>query len=321
MKLTNESGIALSVAVYLATDDYDYDPTAISATSLLKPIRQTILGKRLPKEFQTIDILSLVKSRTGTSIHSGLELAWRHNYKNALEKLGYPKSVIDKVIINPPDGSDLRDKIPVYLEKRSYRELDGVRYSGKFDLVAEGRLEDLKTTSTFTYTKGVKDKDYQLQGSIYRWLNPKIITADHAAIQFIFTDWKAGLVKPGTNYPKIPVIEHKVPLLSLSETEDFIRHKKGLLDRYESYNEMDLPLCTDEELWKGPSVWKYFRKESNVRATKSCDTLAEALEAKAKHNEGIIKEVPGKAKACNYCSAAPICSQRQDLSEKGLLAE
>ena len=48
MELTNEQGIGLSMAVFLAHDDYDYDARAngISATGMIKPVRQTILGKR-----------------------------------------------------------------------------------------------------------------------------------------------------------------------------------------------------------------------------------------------------------------------------------
>ena len=53
-KYINTEDTPLSVAVFLATDHYDYDPNTISATRLLKPIRQTILSGRVPKEAQGI---------------------------------------------------------------------------------------------------------------------------------------------------------------------------------------------------------------------------------------------------------------------------
>ena len=45
----NTTGIGLSVAVWLADDDYDHDddPKAISATSIIKPIKQLILPNEI----------------------------------------------------------------------------------------------------------------------------------------------------------------------------------------------------------------------------------------------------------------------------------
>jgi hypothetical protein len=48
-KYTNNTGIGLSMAVYLATDNYDHnhDPRTISATTLIKSTKQIILGERV----------------------------------------------------------------------------------------------------------------------------------------------------------------------------------------------------------------------------------------------------------------------------------
>lgn len=54
MQYTNTTNIPLPLAVFLATDDYDYQPDTISVTTLLKPIKQIILGRRLEKK---IDLL------------------------------------------------------------------------------------------------------------------------------------------------------------------------------------------------------------------------------------------------------------------------
>lgn len=321
MRLTNNSGVALSMAVYLATDDYDYEPGIISATRLLKPTRQVILGQRLPPEHQTMDISSLVKSKGGSSIHDGIERAWKTNYAQAMLSLGYSTDVIDSIRINPDDDEDLTDKIPVYIERRSYKEIDGVTVSGKFDFIGQGRLEDFKTTGTYTYTKKTKEEDYRLQGSIYRWLNSDIVTEDYIAIQFYFTDWKAYGLKTEKNYPPCAVYEHRVPLMTLDETETFVRGRLAELARFENTPEMGLPLCTPKELWMGDSVWKYYKNpEKTARATANFGTAVEANARKAKDgNVGIVKEVKAQAKACNFCSAAPICSQYQTLLEQGLI--
>lgn len=77
-KFTNQEGIPLALAVFLAQDSYDHEEDVISATTLLKPIRQTILAKRVPQEERLVDIAGLASSRIGTAIHDAIERAWKH---------------------------------------------------------------------------------------------------------------------------------------------------------------------------------------------------------------------------------------------------
>ena len=55
--------------------------------------------------------------------------------------------------------------------------------------VAEGKVQDFKSTSVYTYLNQTNKDKYILQGSIYRWLNEDTITRDTMDIHFIFTDW------------------------------------------------------------------------------------------------------------------------------------
>ena len=71
-RYSNQMNIPLPLDVFLATDDYDYDPTAISATALLSPIRQTVSTKRVNPEDNPIDIAGLVLSRMGSAIHAAV---------------------------------------------------------------------------------------------------------------------------------------------------------------------------------------------------------------------------------------------------------
>ena len=50
-RMSNNAGIDLAAALWLAHDDYDYvdKPNYISVTTLIKPIRQIILGMRVAK--------------------------------------------------------------------------------------------------------------------------------------------------------------------------------------------------------------------------------------------------------------------------------
>ena len=340
---TNTGGVSLPLALYLATDHYDHHPNTISATGIMKAIRPSVLASRVPADLSQTDIMSLVKSRTGTSIHDGLEKAWQNPAKRerSLLSLGYPKSVVDRIMVNPlklllkhgyqqavndPDlyveRDDVTDKtIPIYMEIRSFREVAGHTVGGKFDVVAEGRVRDLKTTGTFTWVNDTKTDDYQLQGSIYRWLNPKLITDDVMAVDFIFTDWAAYNVKSQKNYPAQPAMTKHIPLLSLDQTDHYIRQKLAQFDQYKTAHEADLPQCTDKELWRKEAVFKYYKSgKVGNRSTKNYPTSREAFDHLAKDGGvGIVVEKPGQVNACKYCHAFPICTQKDGLIADGSL--
>lgn len=320
-KYLNGSGVPLSVAVFLAKDYYDHDDESISATSLLKPVRQIVLNSRLPPEHKLVDIIDLTKSRMGTAIHDGIEKAWKDNPKQTLMELGYPQKVAESVIINPEPGEDITDRIPVYLEIRSYKEIMGFKVSGKFDFVAEGRVEDFKSTSVYTAMAGNKDDDYKLQGSIYRWLNPEIITQDEMAIQFFFTDWARNQAKSNPKYPQKPVDQKIIPLLSIEETESYVRNKLQQVITHSKTPEENLPLCEDKDLWRTEPEYKYYKNPQKMnRSTKNFDNKLDAYKRLTDDgNVGIVVEVPGQVNACKYCSAFPLCTQKDALIAEGSL--
>lgn len=316
-KFTNQANLPLSVAVFLARDDYDHEDHTISATSFIKPTRQLILSQRVPEELSLTDLTGLVKSRMGSAIHNGIEQAWLNNPQQTMKLLGYPERICQRIKVNPKPEDIGEDDFPVYLEQRAYREFRGYTISGKFDFVAEGRVEDFKSTSTFTYTSGGKDRDYQIQGSIYRWLNPEIITDDHLAIRFIFTDWLAVKAKSDPKYPQHPIVTKLIPLMSLAETEAFLSRKLDELERYKDSPEKDIPLCSDNDLWRTEPVFKYFKNPGSKRSTKNFADKQEAYARLAQEGKGTVVEVPGEVKACRYCAAYPVCTQKDDLIADG----
>ena len=321
----NPSRIPLSLAVFLATDNYDYESNTISATGLIRPLRQIVLARRVPADQRPVEIGSLVKSRIGSALHDGIERAWIHNKDQAMEALGYPEHVIQRVKVNPePDELEEGD-IPVYLEKRSRRQVGRYVVSGKFDFVAEGRVEDFKSTGTFSWTneRASKDKElsYKLQGSIYRWLNPDIITDDELAINFIFTDWSYGFAKANPNYPPEATAQKLIPLMSISETDNWIRQKLDLLDQYLDAPESEIPLCTDADLWRSAPEFKYYKNpDKRNRSTKNFDNYADAFQRlQDDGGTGVVIEKPGTVSACKYCPAFAVCTQKDDLLARGEL--
>ena len=318
---SNVSSVPLSLAVFLASDSYDHssDEAVISATTLLKPLRQIILSSRVPDTESVADLVGMVASRMGSAIHDGIERAWVNNHAVAMTALGYPAGAIKKVLINPEPSALYDGCIPIYLERRAFKKVGRYTVSGKYDFVGDGRVEDFKTTSVWTAMKNVNDDKYIWQGSIYRWLNPEIITKDQMAIQFIFTDWAAARARSEPNYPQSRIQQRVLPLKSVAETGAFIERKLNQIDQYWDAEEESIPQCTDEDLWRSEAVFKYYKNPASTkRSTKNFDTKQEAtLRFIEDGGVGIVKEQPGQVMACKYCAAFSACSQKDTLIAQG----
>lgn len=316
MIYTNNHNIPLALAVFLATNDYDKH-NSISATTLLKPIKQIILSQRVQDNL--IDISSLVSARMGSAIHSAIENAWKEP-KQALQALGYSDSIIDRIVINPSLNELTESSIPIYIEQRVYKDLNGFKVSGKYDFVAEGKVQDFKSTSVYNYLNQSNVEKYQLQGSIYRWLAPDIITKDVMNIHYIFTDWSKVESIKNKDYPNNRVLTQSIPLLSLSETENYISNKLNQIRLYSQANEEDIPECSDIDLWRKPTVYKYYKNPNSSRSTKNYDNSSDAYNHFVKDGSiGLVKEVKGQVTACKYCPAFSICKQKDRYINDGSL--
>lgn len=313
--ITNKEDIPLTLAVWAVDDDYDYvnQENYISVTQLIKPIKQIILGMRVTNE--NTDVSDLINAALGTSIHSGIEKAWKFNYKKNLKSLGCSDELINKIKINPKK-EDLKDTdIPIYIEQRNTIKVDNFTIGGKFDMVADGILHDNKSTSVYTWIYGGRDKDYCLQGSLYKLINKDIIKEDFIRINYIFTDWQKSAATQNKKYPLNRLVCKDIPLLSLEETKKFVEDKIKQIKLYKDSPEEKLPRCTDEDLWRAEPKYKYYADPTKTsgRSTKNFTSLEEANEYKlAKGNKGIVIVVPGEVKRCMYCRAYNICKQRRE---------
>lgn len=317
--ILNQTNLPLPLAVWLATDEYKYAKFAneLSTTTLLKSPRYIIGSRRAmyPEQFDPSlipkptgepvypDVQEFIASRMGTAMHSSLEYAWLNNYKKALADLGYPESTINKVVINPETIK--QEQIPVYLEQRAYKELEGFVISGQFDIIVDGELHDLKTTSTYSWTSGCNDEKYIIQGSIYRWLNPSLITKDTITINFVFTDWKKLDATINPNYPPAKCYFKQYKLWSLTDTEAWLRNKLKLLHKYWLSPLEQIPCCTPKELFSKPSTFKYYKTgfEEGKRATKNFPSMNEALAFRAKNGyQGEVIEMKPDPFMCPFCN-------------------
>lgn len=332
MLISNSSGIALPLAVWLLHDEYDYvnEPNYISVTTLMKPIRHIILPPRIPQEQLEMDVADFVARTLGHSIHDSIEKAWKTGYPRSMQLLGYPQAVIDRVLINPTDEerAAIKHTIPVYIEQRTTRPVtvNGETFTigGKFDMSADGIIQDNKSTSVNTWMFGGRERDYQEQMSLYRWLDdyrvkelghlPRI-SEDFGRINFVFTDWAKNQAKSNPRYPQKRVEEKEIWLMSVEETDDWVRAKLAQIQANRKKPEHLLPECTDEELWRSAPRYKYYSDpakaiDPTARSTKNFDEPAEAHRFAAEKGKGVVVTVPGEVKRCDYCNAFAGCTQK-----------
>jgi len=322
MLITNNSDISLALAVWLLHDEYDYinQPNYISATSLMKPLRHIVLGPRVDRNMLPADVEEYIPRALGHSLHDSVEKAWTNGYERSLKLMGYPADVIARVQINPTDDQRRlnADIIPIFLEQRAFREFEGFSIGGKFDLVTDGIVQDTKSTSAYTWLYGGRDDDYRLQMSLYRWIDaaqalPRI-TEDYGRINFIFTDWQRAQARSNPKYPQKRIEHKEIPLLSLDETDAWVRNKLKLIVKHRNTPEHLIPECSDEELWLSDPVHKFYADPTKTsgRSTKNFEHLTDAhAHNSTKGGKGVIVTVPGEPKRCSYCEAFAICTQRQ----------
>lgn len=324
MKITNTGNIPLALGVWLLHDEYDYQSMEnyISATRLMKPLRSLILAARVPPEMQTADLEDFISRAFGHSLHDSIEKSWKSDKgrSNALRLMGYPESVINRILVNPTkeELAAKPDAIPVYLEQRMLKKVtvNGVTYTigGKYDMVAEGIIHDNKSTTAYAWLFGGKDEDYQLQGSIYRWLDPEKITEDFIRINFLFTDWQKLQARTNPAYPQKRLEYKDINLMDIRDTDNWVKNKIAMFERYKDAPDEQIPECTDEELWMSDPVHKYY-SDATKTSGKSTKNFTDAVEAhlywqEEKGGKGVVITIPGTPKRCEYCDAAPVCKQR-----------
>lgn len=325
MVFTNRANVSPFLAVWLAINEYKVDsrPNVISASTLIKPLRQVVLARKYKDLSKQADISDLVNSRMGTALHDSIEKAWNQDpeiIKEILSKFGIATAMLDKIKINPELSSLAPDDIPIWIEKRHEKEVTskyGNTYiiSGQFDAVVNYRVFDNKSTSVWTHIYGSNDKKYAEQMGVYRWLTPDMIKDDLGQIEHIFTDWSGVKALQDKQYPQARILSKTLPLMSVADVEVFVQNKVDNIDYYLSQDDEKLPLCTDEELWREKDIYKYYKDPSKTaRSTANFETEIEANSRMLSDGSvGMVVKHAGGVKACKYCSVQNVCSQYKQL--------
>lgn len=323
MKLTNNTGLSLFAQVYLAHETYDREEAGLSVTALLKPVKQIILARRVPEGMASSDVADMIASSNGTAIHDAFEAAWKSpKLVDTLIRLGYPKGVASKVRVNPTaEEVAAGGIIPVYTEIRSAKVVHGIRVTGKFDFIGDGAVEDLKNTSVWKFLNA-DFEHYILQGSMYRWLNPTLVTKEWMNLTFQFTDWNGRdrNMNPD-NYPPARMHTRRLQLMGIDETQEWVERKVLQLIDLEHAPEEAMPPCTDKDLWRKADTYRYFAKpekanEPGARSTKNFTDKAEA-DLHVATKGGVIVTKRGGVTGCKFCNAFLACKQKDALIAAG----
>jgi hypothetical protein len=325
-QVKNNGNIPLPLAVMFLHDDYDHQnvnhPKTLSVTTLLKPIQEIILSQKYLQplhKYSVIDLANISSSSLGSAMHSLLEKAWSKPQK-ALQLLDYPMHIINNILINPEPNELTDSSIPIYIEQRTTKQINGWNITGKFDLIFDGYLYDLKYRKAYSYLAQSNKEHDTLQGSMYRWLNPEKVLEDWFSIVWILSDWNKASTVTNKQYPPNKYIEQRLALLSTQATERFIT---DVLDQIEANLDKPdhlLPKCSPEDLWMDSPIWKYYKTKGSNRSTKNYDNEYAAITHFIKDGAvGEIIKVQGNARRCEYCSVNQICSQVKELKAQGLI--
>ena len=278
----------------------------------MKPVRQIVLARQNIDCLKVQDVDNLINVSMGTALHDSVEAAWKDKDQavKAMVMLG----------INETIAADLWDKTS--FEQRLEKEVGGWIVTGKYDIVTDGMIGDVKSSSVYGYMLGSSDWQYKMQMSIYRWLDPVLITEDIGTNFYIFTDWSRVKALQDTRYPQSRIAVKEHALVPVSEIDKYVKDKLALVDKYMGETNQDnIPECTQEELWMDPPKYAYFKNPASNRATKLYDHHSDAHEHYERDGRvGKVEERKGLARACQYCNVANICEQRKKLQVLGLLA-
>lgn len=198
-------------------------------------------------------------------------------------------------------------------EERVFTTLNGWAISGAVDLQLLGEKEagliDWKVCSIWAVLKGKPEWERQLNTLAFLIEKEKGLKITSLQIGALIRDWSRADASRDPTYPPTPFHMVDIPLWSFADREAYVRDRVRL--HQEAEMAMDLgdepEPCTNDEMWVRDETWAVW-KPGNKRATKVCDTKAQAEQIAATIPQGYVQHRPGARTRCaSYCEAAKFC--------------
>lgn len=285
MQITNKMNLpeALVQACEVSQHNRPYN---LSATTLLKGVREILLAKRHWDEMSE-DVSDRIWALFGTAIHSLLE----------------------------------RETPDTFVEESFFVPVGEYKITGRLDCydMKQGIIHDYKSTSVWKIIKG-DFEDWRQQGLIYAWLLAKQgLPVRECRFTAILKDHSKSKAKFERNYPKTPVYVYSFTVTNrdLAEIEKFILSKVEQVAENVDKSDSELPLCSDHERWARPTTYAVM-KAGRKTALRVFDTKEQAEKYIADTGIGYIEERKGSDGKCpEYCSCCEWCSYYKEHYAKG----
>jgi len=298
MKITNNFGMPQPFVDFAINDKYSKGKADISITSLIDSPRVRIMKNVYDNDIE-VDAVDMVWALFGTAVHSVLE-----------------QSNSSKNIIN---------------EERLYASHNGWIISGALDRQEiknnTASIIDYKVTSVWSVIYGKPEWEKQL--NCYSWLFKKNNTHNQIKVGSlkicaILRDWNRRDAERKENYPQAPIVFVDIPIWDDNSIDKYISDRVSLHQESQVNYDLnaDLPLCSDQEMWKKNDTWAV-KKKGQKRALRVLDSEEEAIkyvEWHDKTDQAYIKKTDletehrsGEYTRCgNYCSVAEFCNQYKE---------
>lgn len=285
MKLTNRLGLPDALTKAMENDPYDSGDSDFTATSLIKPARQSQLEKLHDHEVQE-DVEDGLYRLYGQVVHGILE---RANVADLAEKRFFIEVEVNGVVY----------KVSAQLDTLS---------------LVGGILSDYKFTTSYGFKKNTPPKpEFVAQLNIQlECLRQNGLDAERLQIVGLLRDWQINSAKGDNDYPDAPVAILQIPMWSREQTMSYIKMR---IAAHVDAREV-LPECDDGERWCKPHTWAVI-KRGKKRAINGGVQLSEELaQAVCEKNPGtFIQFRHGENTRCeNYCKVSQFCSQFKRLT-------
>lgn len=296
MNIVND-GLPEPVYHAILNDSYDAGGSDFTPSSLIAPIYQRQVIKRLGKEVKT-PASSLIFALLGTSVHHMIEKASKQlKGRYWAERRLYGNVYVD-------DG----------------RRCGGTPYTigAQLDLYDTNKnaIYDFKVASVFS-SKGNAKIEWVLQLNIQRWCLWKQhgIDCKNLNIVGIWRDWSMHKARE-KDYPDKQSSIVYIPAWPFDKIEEYIerRVKENIESENQPLDQMDS--CSPDEVWAKPTTYAV-KKKGVKRAMRIFNSMDEAVtyQEKQKVKTEIETRKGERTRCASYCAVSGVCPAYQKYLE------
>ncbi|MDR2943451.1 MAG: PD-(D/E)XK nuclease family protein [Treponema sp.] len=278
MEITNRLNLPEAIVKAVSTELHNKSDKELSATTLLKGIKEIILERRYWEKLKD-DAADRIWAVWGEAVHALLETEGEHEFSE-IDVHGF---------------------------------IDEIKITGRIDNynMEAGIITDYKTASVWKTIVG-DFEDWRMQGAIYSWLlYNNGFRIEKCRFIALLKDHSKSKAKFDSNYPQSPVViyEFQITKALLEEAGKFVKQRVAEYLKHIGKADDDIPPCTDKERWAEKTKYAVM-KQGNKRAIKVCDTEIEARQKAESQGIGHYVETrPGTSKKCSdYCVCRDYCN-------------